>query len=163
LNAIRGRHLTRVYGEARKEARKEFEHLKLHPLFIAGISIYWEEGDRASKNNVRLSNIDPAMIRLFVRFLRGVCGIPVKKLWAYLLIYPDLKESECKNFWIKRSGLSKNNFTKSITIQGKHKTKRIRYGVCTAGTSSTYLKEKLRVWLELLPKELARKEYYPRP
>ena len=162
LDKIRGRHLRRVYEEARREAKEEFGYLKLHPLFIAGISIYWGEGDRSSKSGVRLSNVDPRMIRLFARFLREVCGIPSEKIRAYILTYPDLDEKICRGFWIKHSGLLENNFNKCVTIKGRHKTRRIQHGVCTVGTSSAYLKEKLRIWLELLPKEFSKKDYYPR-
>ncbi len=80
LDRIRGLNLTRVYEEARSEARQEFEQLKYHPLFIAGLMLYWGEGDMRSRSQVRLINTDPEMIPLFVFFLRHVCLIPEKKL-----------------------------------------------------------------------------------
>ncbi len=157
LDKVRGRHLRRVYEEARREARDEFKYLKLHPLFIAGVSIYWGEGDRVSKSSVRLGNTDPSMIRLFVKFLRDVCGIHSKKIFASVLVYPDLNQDECRSFWVNKSGLPESSFNKCIVMKGRHKTWRIRYGVCTVGASSTYLKEKLRIWLKLLPKEFSKK------
>jgi hypothetical protein len=154
LNKIRGRHLEKAYQEARKEAKKEFEYFKLHPLFISGITIYWGEGDKISKHLIRIGNTDPAMIKVFVKFLLGICGIKKENIRAYVMIYPDLKETDCENFWIKESELKKGNFNKCVTIKGRHKTKRLPHGVCYISTGSTYLKEKINIWLSLLPKEL---------
>jgi len=160
LNKIRGQKLTRIYQEAQNEAKDEFEYFKFHPLFIAGLSIYWGEGDKITKHNIRIANTDPLMIRLFIKFLREVCGVPEEKIRAYILLYPDLDKNKCKKFWIEKTGLLDKNFNKSIVIQGKHKTKRLPYGVCNVGTGSTYLKQKIFAWLTLLPKEFIKNKYY---
>ncbi len=162
LNKIRGEHLARLYREAQNEAKEEFEYFKFHPTFIAGVTIYWGEGDKASRHMIRVGNVDPLMIKLFVKFLCEICGISKEKIRAYLLLYPDLNSDECKKFWIKQSGLPDRNFNKCVVIQGRHKIRRLRYGVCYVGISSTYLKEKMFSWLTLLPKELMKKDYYTR-
>jgi len=162
LNKIRGEHLARLYREARNEAKEEFEQFKLYPTFISGIAIYWGEGDKLSRHLVRIGNIDPLMIQVFVKFLCEVCGMPKKAIRAYILLYPDLDPNKCKDFWIRKSGLVAENFNKCVVIQGRHKKKRIPYGVCYVGVSSTYLKEKIRIWLTLLPKELVKKNRYLR-
>ncbi len=163
LDRIRGVHLAKVYAEARKEAKAEFRKLRFYPLFISGISLYWGEGDRATAHQVKIANIDPKMIRLFVYFLRKVCNVPLERIRAYVLLYPDLSESGCRAFWIKESHLPPGNFNKSIVIQGRHKTRRVRYGVCTVGVSSRYLKQKMLVWLNLLPEELLKQIAMMRP
>lgn len=160
LNDIRGKNLARLYEQARKEAIEEFEQFKFHPLFIAGISVYWGEGDKLSPGLVRIANTDPLMIRLFIQFLELICAVSRNRIKAWLLLYPDLDEKICKSFWIKKGGLSADNFNKSIVIRGRHKTKRVRYGVCSVGVCSTYLKKKIIIWLSLLPKELSKGEYY---
>ena len=163
LNKIRGSHLKRLYAEAHKEAKEEFEQFKFHPLFISGISIYWGEGDKLSRGTIRVANVDPLMIKLFVKFLNEIYGIAKTNIRASILIYPDLNEIRCREFWIKQSCLPEKSFKKSILIQGRHKTKRVRYGVCSVWICSTYLKEKMMVWLNTLPKELIKGEYYLRP
>ena len=160
LGKVRGKNLARLYQEARKEAVIEFEEFKFHPLFISGITIYWGEGDKVSRSLLRVSNTDSQMIRLFTQFLRIVCAVPPERIRAWLLLYPDLNKSICEDFWIKKTGLSRKNFNKSIVIKGKHKTKRVRYGVCNVGVSSTYLKQKMNVWLTQLPHELLKGIYY---
>ena len=62
LNKIYRRYLSKIYEEARIEAKQEFEYFKLHPLFVSGITIYWGEGDKLSRHQIRVGNTDPLMI-----------------------------------------------------------------------------------------------------
>lgn len=160
LDRVRGEHLKKVYEEAREEAAKELETLKYNPLFIAGMMLYWGEGDRKSKGSVRLNNADPDLVRLFVLFLRNVCRIPDAKIRAYIHIYPDIDGPSNIRFWSFATGIPMSQFSKNILIQGRHKTNRLRYGVCTAVVSSTYFKVKMLEWLKLFPKQLMDKAYY---
>lgn len=160
LDRIRGEHLKRVYEEAREGAKEDLKILKYNPLFIAGLMLYWGEGDKLTPHSVKLSNTDPGLIRLYVFFLKNVCRIPEQKIKAQLLIYPDLNDKECKEYWARESGLDPGQFTKSSTIQGKHKTRRIKYGVCMIVVSSKYFKVKILEWLKSLPEELMNREYY---
>lgn len=156
LTNARKRDLAEIYENARIEARLEFEDFRYYPLFLVGVALYWGEGDRRSKYQVRLSNTDPAMIRTFVCFLTDVCGVPVAKIYASILMYPDIEMLACKTFWIESSQLNEQNFQKPIVIEGKHKTRKIPYGVCTVGVSSRFLKEKMLIWLSLIPEKLSR-------
>lgn len=160
LNKIRGEHLKTAYEEARNEARSEFEKLKYNPLFIAGIMLYWGEGDKLTKYSTKIANTDPDLIRLYVFFLRNACRIPEDKIKAHLLIYPDLDADTCKDYWARKSGVSTEHFFNTTTIQGKHKVRRLRYGVCMIGVSSTYFKVKMLEWIKLLPEELMNRAYY---
>jgi hypothetical protein len=160
LNNIRGKHLERVYQEATEEAMQEYQRLKYHPLFIAGIMLYWGEGDKVSKYFVRITNTDPAIIKIFANFLFEICGIKKEKTAVSLLLYPDLTESDCKKFWVEHSGLEGIKFHKSQVITGKHKTNRLRHGVCTLVISSSYFKKKIVMWTQLLSQELLTPEYY---
>jgi hypothetical protein len=69
-NAERGRARRLAYQrEGRELARNE------DALHIAGVMLYWAEGDKGSRNAARISNSDPQLLALFVRFptrvLRG--------------------------------------------------------------------------------------------
>lgn len=160
LNTIRGSRLAKAYQEAREEARKELKELRYNPLFIAGLMLYWGEGSKSPKDGVKLTNTDPEMMRLYVFFLTQACRIPVERIRANILLYPDLEERICRSYWAKSSGLPPENFTKSVTIQGRHKTRRLNWGVCTVTVSSFYFKQKMLEWMKLLPKELMNREYY---
>ena|SRR3989344_7124556 len=154
LDKIRGDNLKLVYEQARKDAKKDFDILKYHPLFIAGVMIYWGEGDKISKNGFRVTNSDPLIIRIFLEFLRKVCPNDEERIRSWVLIYPDLDAETCESYWSKSLGLSRKNFTKSIMIQGRHKTRKVTNGICTISYSSRFLKEKMLIWMSLIAEEL---------
>ena len=133
--------------EARQQARKEFASLIKNRLFIAGIVIYWGEGDRIPKNPIRVSNTDPRMLRIFVDFLKIICELPESKIKAHLILYPDLDETSCKEYWSSLIGVKKIFFNKTQVIQGRHKTKRSCYGICAVEVASRQFKEKMLVWI----------------
>ncbi len=138
------------HEEYRTAAVREFQKLKNDPLFIAGIMLYWGKGEKQSKSSVvRLGNSEPEMIRTFNLFLTKKLHISSDKISARLLLYPDLVESVQKNFWSKATGLSLNQFKKSIYVKSRHPSKRLSYGVCTIFVSSRALKERILKWLEL--------------
>ncbi len=161
LDKIRGTHLKRAYEEAREEARNDFLELKHNPLFIAGLMLYWGEGDKSQvRNGVRLANTDPQLIKLYVFFLTHACRIPIDRIRAHILVYPDLNKERCVRYWAEASGLPVSNFTKCTQIIGRHKTKRLLWGVCLVAVSSTYFKEKVLEWLKIFPGELMNEGYY---
>lgn len=134
----------------RQEAVKEFSKLKDDPLFLAGIMLYWGEGEKQQKSSqVRLSNSEPEMLKIFYLFLIKVIKIHPDKIFSWLLLYPDLIDSVQKNFWSKATSIPVGQFKKSIYIKGGHPTKRLSYGVCTIYISSRALKERILKWLEL--------------
>ena len=83
----------------RQEAVKEFKKYKNDPLFLAGIMLYWGEGEKQQKSSqVRLSNSEPEMLKIFYLFLTKVLKIHPDKVFSWLLLYPDLIDSVQKNF-----------------------------------------------------------------
>lgn len=144
----------------RKQAKKEFPLLKKYPLFLAGLMLYWGEGDSKLENSlVRLSNTDPEMIKIVSLFLQKVCLISKEKIKVNLILYPDLNENKCKDLWSKASGISKDKFYKTQYIYGKHPTKRSSYGICNICVASRGLKEKIFTWMKLYQQSLSRASY----
>ncbi|OGH87838.1 MAG: hypothetical protein A3J93_05410 [Candidatus Magasanikbacteria bacterium RIFOXYC2_FULL_42_28] len=136
---------------AREEARQSFFSLSKNILFLVGLTIYWGEGDKRMANGlVRISNIDPAMVKKFIEFLRKVCEVPQERIKIWLLLYKDLNEIKCKRYWTTKLNLRPSQFVKSQCIVGRHKTRRVSYGVCNLYVSNRLLKEKILTWIELL-------------
>jgi hypothetical protein len=160
LNRIRGTNLRKAYDAAREEAKNEFAMMKYHPLFLAGVMLYWGEGDKSTKHQVRLTNTDPLMLRLYVEFLSHICLIPREKVHAMISAYPDLDIPLCRQFWSGRTAIPLSNFTKTALITGRRKTKRLSFGNCTVVVSSAYFKVKMLEWIRLASEELMKKEYY---
>jgi hypothetical protein len=154
LNREKKSHLNNLYAQARGEAEEEFLFLKYDPLFISSMMIYWGEGDKATRGQVRVSNSDPEMIKIFLNFLYKVCGTSSPRIWINLLVYPDNDVKKVEKFWRDFLKVDSDCFQKTTILQGREKTKRLEYGICSVGISSRYLKEKMLVWLKLLKDEL---------
>lgn len=139
-----------IHSNYRKKAKEEFSNLVLDPLFTTGLVIYWGEGDKRLKNGIlRIANTDYLMLSVFIRFLNNIFNIPKEKIRLWLLLYPDLKENECKEYWSNALMIPQNQFIKSQFIIGKEKKKRINHGVCYVQIYSRELKEKILVWINL--------------
>ena len=138
------------HEEYRTAAIREFEIYKNDPLFLAGVMLYWGEGEKQPKYSVvRLTNNEPEMIRIFYLFLTKFLKISPDKISAWLLLYPDLVDAVQKGFWVRATGIPRSRFKKSIYIKGRHPSKRLSYGVCTIFVNSRALKERMLKWLEL--------------
>ncbi len=151
MNIVRRNNLNELYINARKEAAEELKKLINNPLFMFGLALYWGEGDKVTKYQIRITNSDPEIIRSFKIFLERFCNGKNEKIWSALLIYPDLDSDTCISYWSKEIGLDKKCFTKSTVIKGKHKTNKLANGICILGISSRFLKEKMLEWLRLVP------------
>ena len=135
---------------ARQEARKDFSKFQHNPLFIAGLMIYWGEGDSRMENgNVRVSNTSSSMLRLYYLFLQEICLAPREKIKAAMVLYPDLNEQKCKQYWSSSIGIPEKQFTKTQYIKGKHPTKRLTHGIGMLSFPSRATKEKIFVWIDL--------------
>lgn len=139
---------------ARQEARNEFENLSRNPLFIAGLMLYWAEGDNKAENPVRLTNTAPGMIKLYVKFLTKVLNVSKSNLRCAVIIYPDLSDDKCIDFWSTVAEIPKSQFHKTQIIGGRHPTKRLSNGICMIYCGNRQLKEKFLVWIDLLSKKL---------
>lgn len=149
LNRARGDLLRAHYVQGEIEAIQELKVNINNPLFISGVTAYWGEGDKLTRNQVRLANTDPKMIKLFINFLVTFCHIPKSKISLALHIYQDLNDIECRSYWSKMTGLY--HFHKTMVLPSRHKTRRLPYGTCTVITTNTYLKKKLLLWIDQMP------------
>lgn len=142
---------TRLYQARRVEARKIYERWKDDRLFVAGLMLYWGEGDRFLNNGaIRVANTDPYMLRVFHAFLRRFLPDIAHKVSAYLILYPDLINQQCLQYWSEHISVALDKFMKTHYIEGRHPHKRLPYGICTIYVSSRQHKEMMDEWLQLV-------------
>lgn len=146
--------LVESYNKQKITALREFPKFKKDILFIAGLVAYWREGDNKLADGViRIANTDPLMVRLFYRFLKKYMPEISDRAKMYLVLYPDLNDHLCKQYWSSQVGLPLDKFFKSSYIKGKCPTKRLSYGIGTLTISSRLYKEKVITWIDLFKKE----------
>lgn len=87
-------------------ARKEIPEICPEKmLLVTGAALYWAEGYKQSRSMVNVSNADPAMISLMMRFFREVCHVPEGKFRGSLHIHPHLDARTAERFWSKLTGI----------------------------------------------------------
>lgn len=157
LNKIKLESLQEKYLLIKEEAAVEFENFKNDPLFVAALMLYLGEGDKSDiSHNLRIANIDPSVLQIFIRFILTYCHKTKQDIRFWVLCYPDLDIQSCESWWIEKLGLSKENLYKTQVIQGKHKTKRLRYGVGNIIIPKKALRVKVLKWIELASSYLMR-------
>jgi hypothetical protein len=150
-------HWTNLRQQYKKEAINEFQTLKDNKLFLAGLMLYWSEGDNKEKSSmVRLGNTDPRMIKLFIHFALTICKVEKNRVRPTLILYPDIDEIRCKNFWSNFIKIPQEQFYKTQYIQGRHPSKRLENGICTVMVGNMALKTKILTWVDLWAEELMR-------
>ncbi len=112
-------------------------------LFGLGLGLYWGEGTKADKNQVKIGNSNPGLIRKFMEFLDTFYGVKRDTLKFHLHVFSDIKVQEAKSFWVKSLGITQSQFYKpTVTKTGKLGTyrKKSMYGVLTLYFSNTKLR-----------------------
>ena len=66
------------------KARLSVDEERLKAL---GLGLFWGEGFRRNPISVRLYNSDSELLRVFVNFLRIICGVQPDKLRAHIILH----------------------------------------------------------------------------
>ena len=121
-NAERGRARRNVYQEDGRELARRGA-----ALHVAGVMLYWAEGDKGSKNTARLSNSDPDLLRLYVDFLRTYFDVPDEKLRVNCHLFADhlARQVEIEQFWLDLLDLPRSCLCKSfVNVYSKYSQKK---------------------------------------
>jgi hypothetical protein len=116
--------------EGRKTARRG------EPLHAIGCMLFWAEGSR-SVNIAQITNSDPAMLRLFARFLRHYFDVPDAKFRVCCNLFSDHieKQHAIEQHWLETLELPRECLTKSIVnvysrYSKKKRQNKLPYGTC---------------------------------
>lgn len=134
--------------EIKKNLDKEEEKLK-----VAGIMLYWGEGSnrKGDRNStVDFANSDPEMIKLFMKFLRTICGVDGEKLRGYLYCYSNQDVKRLEKYWSNLTGIPLDQFIKSYVREDfdPDKKGRTKYGTFHVRYSDKKLFLQIQNWIE---------------
>jgi uncharacterized protein YjiS (DUF1127 family) len=139
LSAMRGGEIKRQKRIAKteqihEEALKDIGKISKRELWLMGVMLYWAEGSKEKAHHVgsgvRFTNSDPAMIRLFLRWLSDTCHIDKKDITFEITIHTNHKSrtSEIARYWAHETGYPPEYFPHIYYKQGNPKTKRTNVG-----------------------------------
>lgn len=133
----------------KKNLSKEEEKLK-----IAGIMLYWAEGGKSNPKlrvwTVDFANSNPLMVKLFINFLRQICGVDEKRLRVLLYCYADQNIEDLKNFWYKITGINRKQFIKPYVRKDflTEKSGKMKYGLVHIRYSDKKLLLQIEDWIK---------------
>jgi len=141
------------------EANVQYNKMKKVPLFIAGLMIYWGEGEKFGTGRIAIINTDAKMIQIMMNFIILILKVPKDKIRAGLFVYEDLDVISVQKYWSDTLGLPSNQFIKTHILASKIRPgkKKSAYGMCNIYVCSTELKLKIMKWIELFTLEYSKK------
>ena len=117
-------------------------------LKTAGIMLYWAEGTLTG-NTVDFVNSNPEMVKIFLSFLREICGIKEERLRVYLYAYSYQDIQKLKKYWNRVTGISLSQFTKPYIREGNSNlsNRKLEYGLVHIRYNDKRLLELIRSWI----------------
>jgi hypothetical protein len=161
----RNRNQTRLAVERMRQTRangnKEIKKFSNHDLKLFGIALYWAEGyKRAVITNgrtrthhpVALTNSDPQLISVYLRFIREVCRVPNKAIHADIRIFRRMNRAKILRFWHRVTKLPLKNFGKvyygvSKSSLGQRPFNRLPHGTVCIRVNNTPLFHTIMGWI----------------
>ena len=133
------------------EADIQYHKLKNTPLFIAGLTIYWGEGEKYGNWRISVINTDASMLKVVIRFYREILKVDENKIRAGLFVYQDLDPASVQKYWSQVLDLPISQFIKTQILKSKIRPgkKKSQFGMCNIYVGGTELKIKMMRWIEL--------------
>ena len=114
-------------------------------------ALYWGEGKK-DRNSFSISNTDPLMIRLVLKFLREDCEIPEDRLRFWAQLHPSLDSKKAQKYWAR---IADTRPSKIKTIQNQNKTNKGKrkghpYGCLEVSVHDTLFRARVEGWMDRL-------------
>ena len=140
------------------KAAKEVSRISKRELWLLGTISYWCEGSKQKANNISgrviFANSDPFLIKLFVKWIKEICGVSEDRLIYTLYIHETGNLELSLNFWSKIIGINKESFAKTILKKHNISTNRkydndLYFGLLRVTVrNSTDLNRQIKGWIE---------------
>lgn len=117
----------------RADAIKEIRQLSYRELLLVGAALYWGEGYKNGKaKGLSLANTDPALILLYMRFVREVLKVPDERIRMHVHLHPYCDQHASIQFWSHLTRLPKENFHTTWQVsrasRGRRPKRTVPYG-----------------------------------
>lgn len=167
LESIERRRKSRLFNELKKrqvitnKAKEDFSDLSQRDLKIIGSMIYWGEGGKTNHNIARISNSDPIIIKVIMKYFREVCGVPNSKFRASVHTFTHANLEKTIRYWVKVSGIPKEHFYKPYIKQSsasQEKRKTLPFGTMDVYVCDTKVFLAIMGWIEKISEILIKNE-----
>lgn len=163
MEVVERRRKTRLNHEnARRQiivdaAQAQIHSISKQDLFLLGIALYWAEGSKTKRGVVELSNTDPQLIRVAMRFFSEICKVPAEKFRGRICLHPHLDRIRAEKYWSVVSRIPREQFFKTSMQQSRASKKKrdtLPYGTFSIYVCDTELFLKIKGWTQGTVKQL---------
>src|SRR3989344_4630397 len=161
--SVEKRRINRLFNEnARRqkiidEAKKDFYDISLEQLKLIGVILYLGEGAKTPRGMARLSNSDPLIIKIMMRFFREICDVPEHKFRGHIHTFAHVDINKTEMYWSKITGIPRGQFFKTYikpSSASLQKRNTLPFGTFDVCICDTKLFLTIKGWIEKV-KELA--------
>jgi hypothetical protein len=134
----------------KRNLSKEEEQLK-----TIALGLYLGEGTKSNSISVRLSNSDPNLINIFLKFLKNICGVKTQKIKLWLTLHSDISATEAKLYWSQCLNIPLSRFSESVIVNHRGNgffRKSSLYGTATVCVHNMKLRKILQEWVNRIVK-----------
>lgn len=138
--------------------KKRWLPLSDRELFLAGLFLYWGEGNKASRNCISVNNTDPLVVKFALYWMVNCLKFPRDKVRAQLHLYDDMDVDAELHYWSKVLGLKINQFCKPYIKTSKRvdidQKGGFGHGTCGVYINNTVMKENLLMAIKALSENI---------
>jgi len=145
---------------------KRIGNLSRRDVLMIGLALYWAEGHKRlivkdgkkrTYHPIALTNSDPGIVKIFIRFLRETFGVVPRDIKVELRLFEHQDAGRAIDFWSKATSIPRENFRKpyygiSISSRGKRPYYRLEHGIIRIVLSKTVLFHKILGGIEGIKK-----------
>ena len=96
---MRGKREKRL-KEFYEQQKKIIFPLNKRELYLAGLFLYWGEGDKCKPScAIGISNTDPSVIRFFISWANKSLNVPKERIFLTLQLYTDMSIEKEHKYW----------------------------------------------------------------
>jgi hypothetical protein len=137
----------------RAEERKKWLPLSPRELFLAGLFLYWGEGNKSLGGGISLSNSDPNVIKFFIYWLVKCLRLDFKKIKVYVHLYSDMNINEELGYWSKELRIPLGQFSRPYIKKNERADidqKGFGHGTCNLFISDVRTKERMMMGIRAI-------------
>lgn len=159
ISAIEKRRVNRIANTQKRHrtvidgAKEAIPSLSKHELLLVGAALYWGEGGKTNTGMARISNCDPQVIKIMMRFFSEICEVPPEKFRGHIHTFSHLSAQKAEKYWSEVSGIPLKQFYKTYSkpsIASKNKKDSTPFGTFAIYACDTTVFLTIKGWIERL-------------
>jgi len=149
----------KITEKIKNKAKSDIKRISKRELWLMGIMLYWAEGAKEKKWNVsvnlKFSNSDPLIIKLYIKWLKKICLVSSKDIVYELYIHDTADWKKAKKYWSRIINIP----SYELRIYFKHNKRKTKRGNIGSGYNgiimvrvkkSVNLNRKVQGWIEAI-------------